>query len=65
VQLLLGPTKLESTTRYLGVEVDALLPYQNWSTCDLGGVAGLDIRWPFRLHLLMLNIANHRHCWGC
>ena len=37
VQLLLGHSKLESTVRYLGIEVDDALVLPNKLTCNING----------------------------
>ena len=51
VQLLLGHTKLESTVRYLGIEVDDALASRNKSSSDLSTSAALSLAGPLSVHL--------------
>ena len=51
VQLLLGHTKLESTVRYLGIEVDDALTFRSKSSSDRSRSAALSLAGPLSLHL--------------
>ena len=50
VQLLLGHTKLESTVRYLGIEVDDDSASRNKSSSDLSTSAALSLAGPLSVH---------------